>query len=345
LEAQVTTIYDVAKAAGVTATTVSYVLSGKGSISKATRAKVMQCAHELGYRPNLVARSLIKQSTSTIGLVVPNIGNPFYAGLAEAVERIAYTSGFRVYITNTYGDERLGMELLDDLMSRRVDGILATSAALPPQAMDMMTRTQLPIVHCLWEGTAQENAPSASVNFDFAAAGRLVAEHLLALGHRRIGIVAHGKRHEDGIEITHRSRVDGCTEVLAESGHPFDPALLDIGNSTLESGKIAGLRLLTSPAPPSAIFATNDLMALGIMSAAWELGMHIPRDLSIVGFDDIAQATYNVPPLTTIVMSAKEIAEQALGVLFSMLEGKTVSSPPLLQPILAVRGSTAPVRE
>jgi DNA-binding LacI/PurR family transcriptional regulator len=205
-----------------------------------------------------------------------------------------------------------------------------------------MTTAQLPIVPCLWEIAVAENEPSPSVNFDFAAAGRLAAEHLLELGHRRIGIVAHGFHRENGIEITHSLRVSGCTEAMAENGHPFDPALLDVGTSTLESGKAAGWRLLTLPTPPTAIFATNDLMALGIMSAAWELGLHVPRDLSIVGFDDIAQATYNTPSLTTIVMSVNAIAEQALGSLLAMLEGKTVSSPPMLQPTLAVRASTAP---
>src|SRR5579883_1886401 len=226
MEGQVTTIYDVAKAAGVTATTVSYVLSGKGSVSEATRARVMKYVQELGYRPNLIARSLIKQSTRTIGLVVPSISNPFYAELAEAMERITYASGFRIFITNTYRDDQFGQELLDDLMSRRVDGIIAVSEGISLQALQSLrpvTSSPLPVVCCLWEEVEPEGIPS--VNFDFKLSGSLAAEHLLSLGHRRIGIVTDGVS-SDGIayeKIRHRLRIHGFQETVEQHGHPLDP--------------------------------------------------------------------------------------------------------------------------
>jgi DNA-binding LacI/PurR family transcriptional regulator len=342
----VTTIYDIAKAAGVTATTVSYVLSGKGGVGQATRERVMKYVHELGYRPNLIARSLTKQSTNTIGLVVPNIGNPFYAGLAEIVERICYEAGFRAFITNTNSDERLGQDLLDNLISRRVDGVIVVSGGLSSKMLQVLQEKSslpFPIVCCLME---EENEQTAvpSITFDFFTAGRLAGEHLLQLGHQRIGIVTDGIS-SDGVTIErifHHLRLAGFREALAQGGYPLDQSLLEIGNSSLESGKKAAYRLFQQPIPPTAIFATNDLMAFGVISAAWDAGIMVPHQLSVVGFDDISLAAYHVPPLTTVIMSESAVAEQALALLFSLIEGKDVSSPPMLQPMLAVRGSTAP---
>jgi DNA-binding LacI/PurR family transcriptional regulator len=332
-----TTIYDIAKAAGVTATTVSYVLSGKGAISQATRARVLQCAQELGYRPNLVARSLTKQETRTIGLVMPHILNPFYAGIAEVVERRAYVSGFRTMITNTYEDERLGQELLEDLAARRVDGIIAMPGGLSFQAIQSMVASGLPVVCCLWE---EETEPvSTSIGLDFALGGRMVAEHLLELGHRRIGVVVDGT--PEG-RVDHHLRFSGCKEVLAQAGYPLDPAILRWGNSSLESGEAAAYELLKLPVPPTAIFATNDLMAIGVITAAWNLGIHVPHDLSVIGFDDIVMAPFTAPPLTTVAIDREALINNAMDVLLDMIEGKPAVLPPLLTPRLMKRKSTAP---
>jgi DNA-binding LacI/PurR family transcriptional regulator len=329
------TIYDIAKAAGVTGTTVSYVLSGKGSISEATRARVLKYAQELGYRPNLIARSLIKQRTCTIGLVMPRISNPFYAEVAEAVERLAYASGFRVFITNTHENEQLGGDLLEDLMARRVDGIIYLPHGLPLYGIQATLASGIPIVFCIWEEEEPEVSPC--IGFDFMEGGRLAAEHLLALGHQRVAIVTDGPSVD---RIKHHLRVAGAKSALMQAGHPLDPALLCLGDSSVEKGEAAAHELLTLPEPPTAIFATNDLMAIGIITAAWKLGIHIPRDLSVVGFDDIVLAAYIAPPLTTIVMDKSALTERAMNILFSMIEGKQVTSPPLLLPRLVIRGST-----
>lgn len=338
-----TTIYDVAKAAGVTAATVSYVLTGKRSVSAATRERVLKYARELGYRPNQIARSLIQQRTKTIGLVVPNIGNPFYAGMAEVAERITYTAGFRIFVTNTYRDEGLAQTLLDDLLARHVDGIIIASEvyflAQALQTLALRSATPFPLVVCLWEKGGADFTPS--INFNFVGAGELAARHLLELGHRRIGVVV------DGVgmlpeEIHHSARLAGFQEVLSQAGYPLDPSLLALGNSAVESGKKAGYRLLQRPHPPTAIFASNDMMAIGVIAAAWELGISVPQQLSVVGFDDIEQTAYCVPPLTTVSMGQNLVVEQALDLLFQMIGGQTVVSPPMLQPTLIMRHSTAP---
>ena len=333
----VTTIYDIAKAAGVTAATVSHVLSGKKPVREATRKKVMKYVEELGYRPNLVARSLITQQTCTIGLVVPTVANPFYAEVIEATERIAHSAGFRIMVTNTQDDRLLGQELLEDLYARRVDGIIALGGAggLPFSTINTLISQGLPIVGCLWD--EEEEHLVTTVGFDFFSGGCLVAEHLLALGHRRIGIIAHGVV---GKRLQHHLRVSGCTETLAEAGYPFDPTLLIYGDSSVKSGETAALQLLALPDPPTAIFATNDLMALGVLSAAWKQGLHVPRDLSVVGFDDIVLSAYTTPPLTTVVMDRVALMEKAMEILLVMIESKPVPPLPMLKPVLAVREST-----
>jgi DNA-binding LacI/PurR family transcriptional regulator len=333
----VTTIYDIAKAAGVTAATVSYVLSGKKSVKETTRKKVMKYVEEMGYRPNLVARSLITQQTGSIGLVVPTVANPFYAEIIETSERIAHRSGFRIQATPTHDDIVLGRELLEDLYARRVEGIIALggSGGLPFPTIRSLIEQGLPIIGCIWD--EEEETFPMTVGFDFRTGGRLVAEHLLALGHRRIGIIAHGIV---GKRLQHHLRVAGCADVLAAAGYPLDPALLTYGDSSISSGEAAAFQLLDQPDPPDAIFATNDMMAIGILSAAWKRGLSVPHDLSVVGFDDIDLSSYTTPPLTTVVMDRTDLMEQAMKRLLALIQRKPVEPPPILAPALAVRQST-----
>jgi LacI family transcriptional regulator len=193
----------------------------------------------------------------------------------------------------------------------------------------------LPVVGCLWD--EEEQMLRTTVGFDYFTGGRLVAEHLLELGHRRIGIIAHGVIGE---RPQHHLRVSGFVEALTAAGYPLDLALLLYGDSSAPSGEVAALRLLAFPDPPTAIFATNDLMAIGILSAAWKLGLCVPHDLSVVGFDDIVLASYMTPPLTTVLMDRIALMEKSTQILLDMIEGKHVVSPPLLAPILVVRAST-----
>jgi DNA-binding LacI/PurR family transcriptional regulator len=332
------TLHDVAKAAGVTPSTVSYALSGKGTLSAATRARVLKHAQELGYRPNLVARGLVTQRSQTIGLIVGDIANPFYGAVAQAVERTAYRFGYRAFFVSTDRDEHLGQELLTDLVARRVDGIIAMPGGLPQETVRTAIAVGVPVVWCMWEDEDGDLTPA--VGFDYFGAGRLVAEHLAGLGHRRVGIVTH--RNAPGRTVhEHRLRVAGCREGLAAAGCPLDDSLLAFGDSTIDSGYAAGRVLLALSAPPSAIFATNDLMALGVLGAATDLGLSVPADLSIVGFDNIMGAAYTSPPLTTVNIDTAAIMAAATTLLLDVIGGKEPEAPPLAQPTLVVRGSTS----
>lgn len=333
------TLHDIAKATGTTVSTVSYALRGKGSISEGTRAKIIQCARDLGYRPNLVARGLVTQRTCTIGLIVTDIANPFYGAVAQAVERVAYRAGYRVFFVSSERDEQLGRELLEDLTARRVDGIIAMPGGLSAATIRSATATGQPIVWCMWEEEEKDLAPTVGV--DLAAGGRQVAEHLLALGHRRVAIVMHGIE-PSGLSMGHRLRLHGYKSGLADGGYPLDESLIRCGNSTIESGRIAALDLLALPDAPTAIFATNDLMAIGVLMAVKERGMQVPRDVSVVGFDDIVTAAHLGPPLTTIRIDTATLMTAATALLLRAIEGDTATSLPLLAPTLVARESTGP---
>jgi DNA-binding LacI/PurR family transcriptional regulator len=331
-----TTIYDIAKAAGVTATTVSNVLSGKGSVSASTKARVLKYVRDLGYQPNLIARSLIKGRTGVIGLILAGVDNPFYAETTTIVERLAYVAGLRVFTTTLSGNDQVGQKMLQDLILRQVDGILVTSWT-EKQIMHARASIQLPVVHCFWE--EDEPAFTPYVAIDLKSGGTLAGQHLLSLGHQRLGVITH--LNSDGGNA-HGQRIIGFQTALSQHGLSFDATMLLNGWSSLEGGKTAAYKLLTLPNPPTAIFATNDAMAIGAMAAAWELGLQIPRDLSIVGLDDVALAKYVVPPLTTVAIDKEAILSHAIKLLLDVINGQEAVSPPPLSPTLVVRGSTGP---
>lgn len=332
------TIYDVARAAGVTAATVSVALSGRGVVNRKTRERILRHAQELGYRPNLVARGLALRRTHTIGLVVFDITNPFYAEIALAVEQTARRAGYRVIFANTTGDPALGAELLDELAARQVDGIIAMPGGLRAEAVRALAATGVPIVPCFWdEEMGFEIEPAVGV--DFAAGGRLVADHLLDLGHRRIAIIAIGAEDEPVI----RARESAFRDRLEERGYPMDRALWHwTPEASLETGREAAHALLALPKPPTAIYATNDLMAIGVMAAARECGVCVPRDLSVVGFDDISLARYVTPPLTTVRIEKAALMAVATDLLLRLIAEEEVPSPTPSVPTLVTRDSTRP---
>ena len=331
------TIYDVARASGVTAATVSVALSGRGVVNRITRERIVRCAQELGYRPNLVARSLTMRRTCTIGLVIYDITNPFYAEAALAVEQTAQRAGYRVIFANTTGDTLFGTELIEELAARQVDGIIAMPGGLRADAVRAIAATGLPIVPCLWD-EEPDLGLTPSVGIDFAAGGRLVANHLLDLGHQRIGIVAIGTPDEPTV----RAREAAFRDRLAERGCLLDMTLWHWADASLESGYGAAHHLLGSEHPPTAIYATNDVTALGVLAAARERGLRVPENLSVVGFDDIGMSRFLTPPLTTIRIEKTVLMAAATDLLIRLIAGEEVKTPPRLLPSLVMRGSTAP---
>jgi len=327
------TIYDVARLAGVSTATVSRALNGRGQIAPATNAAIDAAVRQLGYQPNTVARSLVTKSTQTIALLLPDIANPFYATLVSGIQQEALAAGSTMLLCTTEGDPAREEQYLSLLRAKQVDGVLVDGLVLPPERIADFVRGGLPIV-CLDRDIDSTSVPLVQVDNRLGA--RLATEHLLSLGHTRIAHVAGAP----GLRISNE-RVGGYGDALAAAGLEHDPALVVVGSFTERGGYEATRTLVASEL--TAVFAANDLSALGTMHAISESGRHVPDDVSVVGFDDLRLAAHTTPPLTTIHQPAFEIAQRATQLLLELAGGRDVPQRlHLLEPELVVRTSTAP---
>jgi DNA-binding LacI/PurR family transcriptional regulator len=326
-----TTLKDVARAANVDVSAVSFALTGKGNLSAETRERILKIARELNYRPNLLARSLAKQRTLSVGLLANDLANPYFSTTAQAAARALHLAGYRLMIMDSDGDDRLGLELLEYTVSAKVDGIIAMTNVLAVDVIRAVVPVSLPLVCCAWEGE-QNIAPAVAV--DYVLGGQLVADHFLSLGHRRIGAVQVGPDHV--------GRMRGFRAALAANGQLLDPQLCAQGDGSIESGRAAGRTLFALPTPPTAVFVHNDFTALGVLAAAQERGLRVPADVSIVGFDDIFVAEFTAPPLTTVRTDVSAVVADAIALLLAIIDSREVTPPAPRKPELVVRQSTGP---
>lgn len=325
------TSHDVAQRAGVSQPTVSLVLSSnpKARVAAATRERVHRAAEELGYRPNVVARSLVQRRSYALGVVIPDIANQFFADVVSGAERVASEDGYAVFLC-----EQRDLPLarhLEALRARQVDGVIldaAGASVMPDAAFEGLNIVLIDQPSERWPGVAS----------DAEGAGRLAAEHLLALGHRRIAFVGpsadvHGLR----------MRERGFFRALTQAGVTLPSAWLRRERATLEGGQ-AGMRALLAQAErPTATFCANDLLALGAHKACTQLGVSVPNAMSLVGCDDIDFARLVTPELTTVAVPARELGARAARLLIQELEGKQVAprKSRALPVKLVVRGTTA----
>ena len=325
------TIYDVARLAGVSTATVSRALNGTGQIAPATRAAIDAAVEQLGYRPNTIARSLVTKSTQTIALLLPDITNPFYAALVSGIQQRALEAGHTMLLCTTEGDPEREEQYLSLLRAKQVDGALVDGLVLPPDRIARFVRDGFPIV-CLDRDVDSASVPLVQVDNRLGA--RMATEHLLSLGHIQIAHVAGAPE----LRIS-EERVEGYREALLAAHLTPDPALVASGGFTEEGGYRATRALMGTGF--SAVFAANDLSALGVISALTETGWRVPEDVSVVGFDDLRLSRYTSPPLTTVRQPAAEIAERATQLLLDLIHGKEVRQQlHLLEPELVVRAST-----
>jgi LacI family transcriptional regulator len=326
---------EVAKQAGVSPATVSYVVNnGPRPVSPETQQKVLAAIQELGYKPNAVARSLRLQKTNTIGLILPDTHNPFFAEVVRGVEKVALERGFSVILCHS--DYSLSQEIhyVNVLQSERVAGVLWFPATDDPSPAILLAEYEIPLVIL---DRVVPGLQALSIVADNFRGGYLAVEHLIQNGHRRIGCIARPS------ELSHsQERVRGYRAALLDHGLPIEPELIIRGGFRMEDGRLATHRLLELDPAPSAIFTYNDFMAIGALRAAHERGLSVPRDVSIVGFDDIPQAAYTVPALTTVQQSKLEMgcrgAESLLELSFGKEPGAFDQTP--LEVQLIVREST-----
>jgi LacI family transcriptional regulator len=333
------TIRDVARRAGVSTATVSRILAGIGTARPETRARVVRAAHDLDYRPSGIARSLKLQTTRSLGLIITDIENPYFPELVRAIEDAARADGYAVLLCNADDDPEREAEYLDLLVERRVDGIIIAASGLGAHHRQWLATTSLPIVLV---NTIAEGIALPAIVSDNRAGGQLAVEHLLGLGHRRIGHLTAAPRNVDAPDRLAGARA----AIAAANGRPAGGASLVLarGDPGVIGGERAMEELLRRAPKVTAVFAYNDLMAIGALRAIRAAGRRVPDDVSVVGFDDVALAAYADPPLTTIAQSTAEMGRWAFDHLAGQLAspGETDAEVVRLSVRLTVRRSTAP---
>jgi len=309
---------DVARRAGVSRATVSYVLNGatdgRVPISDETQQRVLDAIEELGYEPDARAQALRSGATKTIALIIPDLRNPHFCEYATGIEEAARAAGYHILLSSTTLNDEYAVDIFKDLAQRRFDGlILASSFILKSDeaqaTLARIRKRKLPVV----ELSENYGVDTAAANYNDAT--NEVMSYLLSLGHHRIGLVYGVGGHELA-----EDRRQPYQSSLAAAGIAYDADLIVECGPTIEDGYQAAKKLLEHATRPTAIIAVNDLLAIGALRAAVDAGLQIPGDLSLVGYDDIPMANYLVPRLTTVTKDAHTLGKQAFELLLARMQ-------------------------
>ena len=329
------TMRDVARHAGVSIATVSHVINETRPVSDELRDRVLDSMDHLGYQPNTIARALRSKHSNTIGLIVPDGRNPFFAEVAQGIEEVSLEHEYSLILCDSGND--LGKVLIHtkNLSAKRVDGIIFTTSGDDFEDINSLIEENIAVL--VIDLDASPIAADA-VLFDNFKGGRLAAQHLLELGHRRIACITGPSR-----QSLRRDREKGYSSALSDAGILEDGSLVREGDFQPSSGYNHALDLLSGPDPPSAIFACNDLMAMGALRAAREVGLEVPAQLSIIGFDDIYLSAFTTPTLSTIRLPKREMGRLAGQILLRRIQDHTRAVEQTIVDLeLIVRESTAP---
>jgi DNA-binding LacI/PurR family transcriptional regulator len=326
-------VKDVAARSGVSFQTTSKVLNGGGSVSGLTRARILQAASDLGYVPNLQARSLVMQRTQTVGVITSDFSDRNLSRVLAGAEQEARRQGFGVIISSIEPEGSGTEYALPAMMERRVDGILLAAPRMEEEgALEHVLDRALPTVglHPVPGGGVTTVGP------DDEQIGLIATRHLLELGRRVIGSLIGAPGHE-----TAEARLRGYRRALEEANVAFDVELVEDGGWDISGGRAATHRLLGRRPDLTALFAQNDLMAIGALSALREAGRQVPEDCAVVGCDDIDMASYTTPPLTTVHVPFYETGAEAMRLLLGMVSDGATSERNVVLPVhLIVRGSS-----
>jgi LacI family transcriptional regulator len=307
------TIHDVASHAGVSAMTVSRVINESPRVSADTRRRVQASITQLGYVPNRLARGLIQRKTGALGVIVPDVANPFFTLVVRGVEQVAWRAGYHVILCDTQGDLERERGYLEDMVAFQVEGVLIAPVGdrSRPQ-LRLLTRNNVPFVLI---DRSIAGFDGDLVQGDSVVGARQLVEHLIELGHRRIGMIT-----ETADVSTARDRVQGYRDALEGAGVEFDPDLVAESSAIdPDAACEATLRLLALPEPPTAVFAVNNIAVIGVVEAARQQGLEIPSDLALVCFDDIEHVTRLYPFLTVMAQPAEAFGTIATQLLLDRL--------------------------
>ncbi len=333
-------IKEVAQLAGVSIATVSRCINKPEKVTERTRLKVQDAIVKTGYSPNTLAQSFRRGRTNLVMVVLPSIGNPFFARVMRGLRTAARSKGYSIVIQETQLDTMSADEVSAMLVSRQTDGIILLASMSPfgTEVLGNKSRRRLPVViGC--ETVSPELLEIPSVRIDNVAAAREATDHLLSQGHERIAMICG--REES---LLTRDREVGYRAAMMEARLPVEDGWVVAGQMTLEGARRATRRLLGHSLRPTAIFCANDEMAIGALRELRTAGLAVPGDMSIVGFDDIRYAAVSEPPLTTIRQPAEEIGERAMNRLCRRIEqgNRGIGETEIVPHELVVRASTAP---
>lgn len=301
-----------------------------------TIQRIRRIALEKGYTASAVARSLVTQRTQTIGVVVTTIADPFVAEVVGGIEETANDHGYSVLLANSNAQPQREMKVVQSFAEHRVDGIVVTSSRVGALYTPMLSSLRIPIV------LINNQHPGEfvhSVMINNLAASRQAVEHLISLGHRRIAYIGDRFGYQSDTE-----RFAGYREALDCAGLSFLPELVAHGDGRPEGGMAAMESLLAWDEPPTAVFCYNDMSALGALKAIHMMGLRVPEDISVVGFDDLFVAEYATPPLTTVRQPRRQMGRMAMDTLLKLMEGAKVEEVVRVPGELIIRESTAPPR-
>lgn len=326
-------IKDIAREVRVSHPTVSRALRGSPLVKPETAERIRQIAEQMGYRPNAVARGLATNKTWTVGALVTSIADPFTAEVFGGVEELANDNGYSVFVANCSEDPARELRVVRLFQERRVDGILVLSSRVGALHMPLLRQLRVPIVLVNSEHPDQF---AHSVMIDNVGGACMAVQHLINLGHRRIAYLGDRLGFRSDIE-----RFAGYREALGLADYSFEPDLVLHGNGTAEEGRLVMTRLLAVSDPPTAVFCYNDLTAIGALSAIRAHGLRVPEDISVVGFDDLAIASFTGPPLTTVRQPKQLMGRTATEILLRLFSGPQEKTQVRLMGELILRESTA----
>jgi len=334
---QQVSIKDIARAANVSHPTVSRALSHSPLVRGETADRIRLIATSLGYRPSAIARSLATKKTKTIGVVVTTIADPFIADVVSGIEETANDHSYSVFLANSNANPDREVKVVHSFHERRVDGIIVTASRVGTLYVPLLSQLKVPIVLI---NNQHPDAPDEfiySVMIDNLKASTQVMKYLIGLGHRRIAYIGDQAGFQSDTE-----RFTGYRQSLAFANYPFLPELVVHGDGKPEGGRQAMEKLLALPIPPTAVFCYNDMSALGALRALYGHGIRVPDDISLVGFDDLAIASYTSPLLTTVGQPKQQMGRMAMETMLKLISGVDTKANIKVEGELIIRESTAP---
>ena len=300
---------EIARRAGVSIATVSRVINRTPTVNPRLARRVLKLVDEIGYFPNTQARALVSGRSKIFGLIVSEITNPFFPEIVAVFEKIAVEHGYEILLTSTVHDPKLMESSVRRMIERRVDGVAVMTFGMEELLLEDLKLRRVPLV---FVDIGPPLPRISNIRIDYLHGIRQAIQHLAALRHQRIAFVTGPLSLKSAI-----ARRDAFLQSMQEIGLAVDPQLVVAGDHTTEGGMDAAAKLLRVPAKPTAILCSNDMTAIGVMRKSYEDGVVIPRDLSLVGFDDVRLARFMLPPLTTVQMSQAELARLAFKALLA----------------------------